>query len=139
MKNFLLLEADNDPIINGGKTTMQSLASTTSNSVSVSHQKLPNAHMIDFLSTIFVYVALFFAAYWFFIRPHKKRQEKLADFQSKLQPGDNIVTTSGLHGRIIEIKEETFLVEFGVNKGIRIPINKNHIIGTEENEITQIQ
>ena len=88
----------------------------------------------DVFSTILVYIALFAAAYWFLIRPQKKRQEKLMDFQSKLQPGDNVITSAGLHGKIIEVNDKTFLIEFGENKSIRIPIEKNHIIAQESEE-----
>ena len=75
------------------------------------------------------------------IRPQKKRQKELFDRQSKLKAGDNIITSAGLHGKIIEVNEKTVLVEFGLNKGIRIPVDKNHILDfgedTYENSATK--
>lgn len=129
----MLLDVDNNPIINGGTSQIQNTHSNTA-VPSVAPQALPQAHLsvMDFTSTIFVYIALFFAAYWFFIRPQKKRQEKLVEFQNNLKPGDNIITTAGLHGKIIEVEEKTFIIEFGVNKSVRIPVSKNHILSMEE-------
>ncbi len=138
----MLLDADNNPIINGGANkTAAPIQNTHSNAVADANQakSISQAHIstMDITSTIFVYVALFLALYWFFIRPQKKRQEKLVDFQSKLKPGDDVVTSAGLHGKIIEVEEKTFLIEFGVNKSVRIPVSKNHIMAMDEEETAQ--
>lgn len=121
-----------DPIINGAKVKTESRAmQSIPNMPNVPQRQFAGA---DIFSTIFVYIALFAAAYWFLIRPQKKRQEKLMDFQSKLRPGDDVITSAGLHGKIIEVNDKTFLIEFGENKSIRIPIEKNHIIAQETEE-----
>ena len=134
----MLLDADNNPIINGGANKSAPLQNTHSNTVADANQAkaIPQAHIsaMDLTSSLFVWIALFLALYWFFIRPQKKRQEQLIDFQSKLKPGDDVVTSAGLHGKIIEVEEKTFLIEFGVNKSVRIPISKNHIMAMDESE-----
>ena len=116
----MLLDADNNPIINGSKKTLKKAVP--------GNLPMPPSSSGNICSTIICYIALFLAAYYFFIRPHKKQQEKILEFQNKLKPGDNIITSSGLHGKIININAQTVLVEFGVNKGIRIPVSKTHIM-----------
>jgi preprotein translocase, YajC subunit len=138
MLNFLLLEVDNNPIINGSTThsTPVQVTNQVTASTSIPSQNLPQANVttFDFMSTIFVYIALFFAVYWFFIRPQKKRQEELMKFQDSLKPGDDVITASGLHGKIIEVTEKTFIIEFGLNKGIRIPVSKSHVMAMEDEQ-----
>ncbi len=78
---------------------------------------------------IIIYIVLLGALYFFLIRPQKKREREMKQMQAALSVGDNIITSSGLYGTISGVGEDCFIVEFGVNKGVRIPIRKLDIIG----------
>lgn len=55
--------------------------------------------------------------YFFMIRPQITRQKKEKEFQANIKKGSKIVTTSGIHGRILEINNDgTILVETGAGK-----------------------
>lgn len=41
----------------------------------------------------------------------RKRQRTLADFSASLTVGDEVFTTSGIHGRILELDEERVRLE----------------------------
>ena len=43
--------------------------------------------------------------YFFMIRPQMKRQKETRQFRENLKKGDNVVTTGGIYGKIVEIKE----------------------------------
>ncbi len=81
---------------------------------------------------IVAYVAIFGALYFFTIRPQRKREKEMKTLQASLKPGDNIITSSGFYGRIVDVYDDNFVVEFGTNKGVRIPIRKSEIIGIKE-------
>jgi len=49
--------------------------------------------------------------YFFMIRPQVKKQKDQKKYVNELKKGDRVVTTAGIHGRIIEVAEATFLVE----------------------------
>jgi preprotein translocase subunit YajC len=49
--------------------------------------------------------------YFFMIRPQVKKQKDQKKYVNELKKGDKVVTTAGIHGRIIEVAEATFLVE----------------------------
>lgn len=49
--------------------------------------------------------------YLFFFRPQQKKQKEEAKFRTELSKGMRIVTTSGIHGKILEIKENTITIE----------------------------
>lgn len=60
---------------------------------------------------ILVY-ALIFGAMWFFlIRPQKKKQKEEKKMRENLQVGDEVVTIGGVYGRVISLKEDTFVIE----------------------------
>ena len=48
--------------------------------------------------------------------------------------GDTILTSSGFYGVIIDMTDDTVIVEFGNNKNCRIPMQKAAIIQVEKPE-----
>ena len=48
--------------------------------------------------------------------------------------GDTVLTTSGFYGVVIDIDEDTVIVEFGSNKNCRIPMQKAAITAVEKPE-----
>ena len=80
-----------------------------------------------------VYIVLIFAFINFFmIRPQKKEQKKMAAMLSALEIGDCVLTNSGFYGIVIDITEDTVIVEFGNNKNCRIPMQKTAIAQVEK-------
>ena len=49
--------------------------------------------------------------YFFMIRPQVKKQKEQKLYVNELKKGDKVVTTSGMHGRIAEVADATFLIE----------------------------
>ncbi|MEO6849767.1 MAG: preprotein translocase subunit YajC [Mucilaginibacter sp.] len=49
--------------------------------------------------------------YFFMIRPQIKKQKDQKTYVNDLKKGDRIITTSGMHGKIIDVADATFLIE----------------------------
>lgn len=79
---------------------------------------------------------IFFGGLMYFmaIRPQKKQQKKMNDLISSMEIGDFVLTTSGFYGTIIDITDDTVIVEFGNNKNCRIPMQKKAIVEVEKSE-----
>ena len=84
---------------------------------------------------ILAYIA-FFAVLMYFIaiRPQKKQQKKQEELMSSMETGDSVLTTSGFYGTVIDITDDTVIVEFGNNKNCRIPMQKSAIVEIEKPE-----
>lgn len=54
-------------------------------------------------------VVVFF--YFFMIRPQKKKEKEEAQMRDNLEVGDEITTIGGIIGKIVSIKDETFVLE----------------------------
>ena len=81
------------------------------------------------------YIVLIFAfLYFFMLRPQKKEQKKIAAMLSALEIGDCVLTSSGFYGIIIDITDDTVIIEFGNNKNCRIPMQKTAIAQVEKPE-----
>ena len=56
-------------------------------------------------------VVIFGAMYFMLIRPQRKKQKEEKKMRENLQVGDEVITIGGVHGRVISLKEDTFVVE----------------------------
>src|ERR1700740_482956 len=69
--------------------------------------------------------AFIFIFYFLLIRPQQKRQKEHQQLLSNLKTGDKVVTSSGIHGLIANVKDTTFLVKVADN--VKIEVDKNAI------------
>ena len=82
---------------------------------------------------IILYVVVIVGAmYFLLIRPQKKNEKKQKDLLGNLEVGDSVLTSSGFYGMIIDVQDDTVIVEFGGNKNCRIPMQKQAIVDVEK-------
>ena len=81
-------------------------------------------------ASLIMFGLIFLVMYFFMIRPQIKKQKKEQEYRSKLKKGDKVVTIGGIHGKIIEIKEKSVVIEvYGATK---LKISKSAISMTGE-------
>ena len=49
--------------------------------------------------------------FWFMSRSNKKKEKETAEMRDSLQVGDEVTTIGGIIGKVVSIKEETFVLE----------------------------
>lgn len=64
--------------------------------------------------------------YFFMIRPQVKRQKELRAFRDSLTKGDKVVTTGGIYGKIVEVKDNYVMMQ--VDNEVTIKIDKAAVI-----------
>ena len=69
-------------------------------------------------------IVLFGFMYFFMARPQKQEQKRKEAMRADLAIGDTVLTTSGFYGTVIDINDDTVIIEFGNNKNCRIPAQK---------------
>ena len=85
---------------------------------------------------LIIYIAVIFGFMYFIaIRPQKKEKKKQQELLSSIAIGDSVLTTSGFYGVIIDMTDDTVIVEFGNNKNCRIPMQKAAIVQVEKPEV----
>ena len=62
-------------------------------------------------TSILIIGALFVGMYFLMIRPEKKREKAAQEMRAALQVGDEVTTIGGIIGKVVSIKEETFVLE----------------------------
>ena len=68
--------------------------------------------MQNLMSSNFLIIAMMFVVmYFLMIRPQMKRQKQEKNFIQSMKKGDKVVTKGGMHGRIVELSDDTCVIE----------------------------
>ena len=67
----------------------------------------PSASPIPMILMLVLIVGMF----WFMSRSNKKKEREAANMRDNLQVGDEVTTIGGIIGKVVSIKEETFVLE----------------------------
>ena len=86
------------------------------------------------IGIILLYVVIIGAFYMIAIRPQKKKEKEHQALVDAVAVGDSILTTSGFYGVVIDMTDDTVIIEFGNNKNCRIPMQKSAIVQVEKPE-----
>lgn len=81
-------------------------------------QQAGPASMIPSLLMLVVMFAVF---YFILIRPQKKKEKELKNMLAALKVNDEVATIGGIHGKIVRIKDDLFVLESGIGQ------NKSYI------------
>lgn len=86
---------------------------------------------------IVIYMVFLFGIMWLLIiRPQKKRDKQTAEMQNSIKVGDMVLLNSGMYGKVVDMVNDLFIIEFGLNKSIRIPVKKVAVAGLGEPNLT---
>ena len=69
-----------------------------------------------------LFAIIFFIFYFLVIRPQSKERKKREALLKAAKKGDKIVTTAGIHGKVVSTDDTTVLVE--VDDGVRLRFDK---------------
>ncbi len=68
------------------------------------------------LITLLPLVLVFVLMYFLMIRPQKKKQKEEQKMRNNLRVGDEITTIGGICGRVLNIKEDSLVIETGADR-----------------------
>lgn len=60
--------------------------------------------------------------YFFMIRPQLKKAKDQKKYREGIAKGDKIITIGGIHGKIVDVNDKTFVIE--VEGGTKLKIEK---------------
>jgi len=74
---------------------------------------------------ILPFIFIFVIMYYVVLRPQMRRQKEQARLVSALKTGDRVVTSSGIHGLISNVKDTTVIVKVADN--VKIEMEKTAV------------
>ena len=75
-------------------------------------------------------IGIIVVMYFFMIRPQQQKAKKLKQLRESLTKGSSIITSGGIHGKIVDVQESTVTIE--VDRGTKLTIEKSSISGNIE-------
>ena len=75
-------------------------------------------------------ILIFDIFYFLLIRPQQKKQKEHQKMLSELKKNDEIITAGGVHGTIVNVKENTFMVR--VDDNVKLEISKSAVTGLKK-------
>ena len=72
---------------------------------------LEGEQTVDMLPMTIIMIVMLVAMWWFTSSSQKKRDKEAQDMRDSLQVGDEVTTIGGIIGKVVSIKEETFVLE----------------------------
>ena len=84
------------------------------------------------MTTLVITMVLTLGLMYFMIyRPQKKQQKKDTEMRNALDIGDEVTTIGGIVGRVVAIKEDTFVLETGSDR-MKIRFRRSAIASVEK-------
>jgi preprotein translocase subunit YajC len=93
------------------------LAATTSSSSGKSSS--------GFNPTLLIFIVIIGGMFWFMSRAQRKQRARVADLQSRLTPGQEVMTGAGIYGRIIDTEGDRVRIE--VAPGVVLTVAKQAV------------
>ena len=76
--------------------------------------------LLSMLPMLLIMIAVF---YFMIIRPENKRKKEAEQLRSNIKNGDKITTIGGIVGKVVDVKEDKFVIETGADQ-VRIELAK---------------
>lgn len=84
---------------------------------------MPPAQAANPIVNLFPLILIFIIFYFLLIRPQKTKEKQHQKMLSNLGKNEDVVTTGGIHGTIVNVKEKT--VTLRIDENVKIEIEKN--------------
>ena len=75
------------------------------------------------MPTIIMILGMVAVFYFMVIRPENKRKKEAENLRSNMKVGDEITTIGGITGKVVNVKEDRFVIETGADQ-VRIELMK---------------
>jgi preprotein translocase YajC subunit len=75
-------------------------------------------------SSILMFGGLFLLMYLLILRPESKRRKEAQQMLAKLQAGDRVVTTGGIHGVVASIADTTITLRIDASSAAKIVVDR---------------
>ena len=78
---------------------------------------------------LFPFALMLLIFYLLVLMPMRKRQKKVAEFQSSLKIGDKVITTGGMYGEVTRVDDQAQTVQIQIADRVRVTIARASVGG----------
>ena len=86
------------------------------------------------IGTVVMFGLIFVIFYFMILRPQQKRAKERTKMLESIKKGDKIITSGGMHGKVINVDEKTILIEASDNVKLKFDRSAINVIIREASE-----
>lgn len=86
---------------------------------------MPQAPQVNPLVNLFPLILIFVIFYFLLIRPQKSKEKEHQKMLGNLNKNDEVVTSSGIHGTIVNVKDKTIILR--IDDNVKMEVEKNAV------------
>lgn len=95
---------------------------------------MQNPQTVNPLINLFPLILIFIIFYFLLIRPQKTKEKEHQKMLVNLNKNDEVVTSSGIHGTIVNVKDKTVILR--IDDNVKIEIERNCIASIKKTQGT---
>ena len=84
------------------------------------HRRRPGPADPGPIMTVFPFILIFVIMYFMVIRPQQKKGKEHQEMLKKLKKNDEVMTSGGIYGKVVDLKETVVTLEIAPNVRIRV-------------------
>ncbi|HTF92740.1 MAG TPA: preprotein translocase subunit YajC [Verrucomicrobiae bacterium] len=100
-------------------------------------QAAPGAGGPGPIMTVFPFILIFVIMYFMVIRPQQKKGKEHQEMLKKLKKNDEVMTSGGIYGKVVDLKETIVTLEIAPNVRIRVHRPQISEVTTAEKSTTK--
>ena len=100
-------------------------------------QAAPGAGGPGPIMTVFPFILIFVIMYFMVIRPQQKKGKEHQEMLKKLKKNDEVMTSGGIYGKVVDLKETVVTLEIAPNVRIRVRRPQISEVTTAEKSTTK--
>jgi preprotein translocase subunit YajC len=77
------------------------------------------------LGNLFLIVSFMLIFYFLLLRPQQKRQKQAQKMLESLKKGDRVITTGGIHGTILAVKDDVVTIK--IDDNVKVDVSKSAV------------
>ena len=79
---------------------------------------------------------IFMIFYFLLIRPQQKRQKQTEEMLKTIEKGNQVVTSGGLHGKVVGVTDDVLTLEIAAVKGerVRVKVSRARVESSKKSE-----
>ncbi len=97
-------------------------------------QPAPGGEQSNFFLQMLPFLLMFVVMYFLLIRPQHKKQKQQQDMINALKKGDRVMTSGGVYGTIVGVKDKDGILVLQVAKDVRIEVSRANISRVTESK-----
>lgn len=98
---------------------------------------MPQTTQVNPIINLLPLVFIFIIFYFLLIRPQKTKEREHQKLLASLNKNDEVVTSGGIHGTIVNVKDKTVMLR--VDDNVKIEVEKNAIIHVKKAQDTTLE